>query len=113
MTSLVSRNIYVNGRRTSMRLELEVWAALEEIGAREGRTTSTLRTFISKHPRRGSFTSVIETFALLYCRELVTILEQNQRRNHAFAVNLINSALAAIKYPLSADYGYFFGAPPL
>ena len=56
MTSLVSRNIYVNGRRTSMRLELEVWAALEEIGAREGITTSTLCTFINKHPRRGSFT---------------------------------------------------------
>ena len=97
MTSLVSRNIYVNGRRTSMRLELEVWAALEEIGAREGMTTSTLCTFINKHPRRGSFTSVIRTFALLYYRELVTILEQNQRRDHAVAENLINRTLSAIK----------------
>ena len=37
-----SRNVYVSGRRTSMRLEAGLWEALEEIGRRENQTIHEL-----------------------------------------------------------------------
>ena len=39
---LFSRNVKVNGRRTSMRLEGEIWEALEEISERENLTINEL-----------------------------------------------------------------------
>ena len=42
VTSLISRNIYVNGHRTSMRLEPEVWRALEDIAGFESQSINAL-----------------------------------------------------------------------
>ena len=36
MSTLVSRNVRINGRRTSVKLEPAMWEALAEICAREG-----------------------------------------------------------------------------
>ncbi|MEC8847027.1 MAG: ribbon-helix-helix domain-containing protein, partial [Pseudomonadota bacterium] len=44
VTSLISRNIYVNGHRTSMRLEPEVWRALEDIAGFESQAINALCT---------------------------------------------------------------------
>ena len=97
MTSLVSRNIYVNDHRTSMRLEPEVWHALEEIVSRENITFNMLCTLIAKHPRSGSFTSVIRTFALLYYREWVALLESQDRVQNVFTPSLIDRTIEALK----------------
>jgi len=36
----VSRNVVVQGRRTSMRMELSLWEALEDVARREGDSVS-------------------------------------------------------------------------
>jgi predicted DNA-binding ribbon-helix-helix protein len=68
-TSLVSRNITIMGRRTSVRLEPEMWLALREISARECCSIHDICTLVSirKNPR-SSLTASIRVFLMLYFR---------------------------------------------
>ncbi len=50
-TTLVSRNITVFNRRTSIRLEPEMWKALKEIATRENCTIHDVCTLISLRKR--------------------------------------------------------------
>ena len=74
VTSLISRNIYVNGHRTSIRLEPEVWRALEDITGFESQSINALCAMVHKLPRNGSLTSGMRTFTMLYCKERVGYL---------------------------------------
>jgi predicted DNA-binding ribbon-helix-helix protein len=68
-STLVSRNITVNGRRTSVRLEPEMWRALKEISARENCSIHELCSLISfRKNRRTSLTAAIRVFLMLYFR---------------------------------------------
>jgi predicted DNA-binding ribbon-helix-helix protein len=68
-SSLVSRNITIMKRRTSVRLEPEMWSALREISRREKCTIHDLCTLISvrKSPAT-SLTAAIRVFLMLYFR---------------------------------------------
>jgi predicted DNA-binding ribbon-helix-helix protein len=68
-TTLISRNITVKGRRTSVRLELEMWRALKEIADRESCTIHDIYTLIKmrKNPMT-SLTAAIRVFLMLYFR---------------------------------------------
>lgn len=72
-STLVSRNITVNGRRTSVRLEPEMWRALKEIAARESCSIHELCSLIAfrKKPRT-SLTAAIRVFLMLYFRAATT-----------------------------------------
>lgn len=58
---LISRNIKFSGRRTSVRLEPEFWAALDEIAARRGVKRATV---IESARLDGSLTSAIRVAIL-------------------------------------------------
>ena len=68
-TTLLSRNITVNGRRTSVRLEPEMWNALFDIAKRENCSIHDICTLISirKNPKT-SLTAGIRVFLMLYFR---------------------------------------------
>lgn len=68
-TTLVSRNVTVMGKRTSVRLELEMWQALKEISERENCTIHDICTLIKmrKNPIT-SLTAAIRVFLMLYFR---------------------------------------------
>lgn len=72
-STLVSRNITVSGRRTSVRLEPEMWRALKEISSRETCSIHELCSLISfrKNPRT-SLTAAIRVFLMLYFRAATT-----------------------------------------
>jgi predicted DNA-binding ribbon-helix-helix protein len=72
-TTLVSRNITVMGRRTSVRLEPEMWLALREISDRENCTVHDVCTLIGlcKKPK-SSLTASIRVFIMLYFRAATT-----------------------------------------
>lgn len=68
-SSLVSRNITIMGRRTSVRLEPEMWVAMREISRREKCSIHELCTLI--WVRKGpctSLTAAIRVFLMLYFR---------------------------------------------
>lgn len=72
-STLLSRNITVKGRRTSIRLEPEMWAALREAAKREHCTVHDICSLISIRKNAGtSLTSAIRVFLMLYYRAAST-----------------------------------------
>jgi predicted DNA-binding ribbon-helix-helix protein len=68
-TYLVCRNIVVSGHRTSVRLEKEMWTALNDVAKREECTLYDLASRIDRRKKTGqSFTSAIRVFLMLYYR---------------------------------------------
>jgi len=72
-STLVSRNITVLGRRTSVRLEPEMWNSLREIARREQCRIHDICSLISlrKNPNT-SLTAAIRVFLMLYYRAAAT-----------------------------------------
>jgi predicted DNA-binding ribbon-helix-helix protein len=69
---LEMRVIRIGDRRTSLRLESEMWCALEEIGAREKVTLPALCGHIEKtRLAGGSFTAALRAFLISYYRAQV------------------------------------------
>ncbi|MCB1563786.1 MAG: ribbon-helix-helix domain-containing protein [Alphaproteobacteria bacterium] len=81
-TTLVSRNITVMGRRTSVRLEPEMWAALREIASREVCTSHDICTLIAMRKNCDtSLTAAIRVFLMLYFRAACSE-DGHQRAGH-------------------------------
>lgn len=81
-STLVSRNITVNGRRTSVRLEPEMWRALKEISVRENCSIHELCSLIAfRKNKRTSLTAAIRVFLMLYFRAATTE-EGHSRAGH-------------------------------
>ena len=72
-TTLISRNITVQGRRTSVRLEPEMWTALREIASQEVCSIHDICTLISLRKKENtSLTAAIRVFIMLYFRAATT-----------------------------------------
>jgi len=71
-TTLISKNVVINGFRTSLRLEQEIWEALEEICDRERLTLNELCSFVDTHHSDLNRTSAIRTFVVAYLRAIAT-----------------------------------------
>lgn len=67
-SSLQSRNVTVGGHRTSLRLEQDVWDALEEVCSRENLNIHELCTHIEMHKSGPSRTAAVRTYVLSYFR---------------------------------------------
>ncbi|WP_168220446.1 ribbon-helix-helix domain-containing protein [Azospirillum thermophilum] len=62
------RNVRVNGRRTSMRLETQIWDALEDIARREGTDLNGLLTHLDMRRGKSSLASAARLYTLAYYR---------------------------------------------
>ena len=69
---LVNRNIVAARGRSSMRLEPEIWEALQEICRRERVGLGDLVQHVEGKGPEGGRTSAIRTFAFLYFRAAAT-----------------------------------------
>lgn len=81
-STLISRNITVLGRRTSVRLEPEMWSVLREISKRENCKIHDICSLI--HLRKNpdtSLTAAIRVFMMLYYRAAATE-EGHHRAEH-------------------------------
>ena len=72
MSTLVSRNVSLADRRTSIRLEPEMWDALHEICAREGRSLHDICTEIDRQRTEAALTASVRVFILNYFRAAAT-----------------------------------------
>jgi predicted DNA-binding ribbon-helix-helix protein len=70
MTSLINRNVIVDGHRTSMRLEPEFWGMLHDICERTGVDIHTLVGQIDVAGRAGGRTSAVRVYIATYFRAL-------------------------------------------
>jgi predicted DNA-binding ribbon-helix-helix protein len=70
MSSLRTRNVTVDGHRTSVRLEPALWDAFDEICRRERKSARTVCSEIGRRQREGGFTSALRVYILDYFRAL-------------------------------------------
>lgn len=71
--SLVSRNVTVNSRRTSVRLEPEMWNGLQDICRREYASVHDICSAIAtRKPAGTSMTAAIRVFVVAYFRAAST-----------------------------------------
>jgi len=69
-SSLISRNLAVSGHKTTVRLEDEMWAALNAVAEDEGCSVNEIAGRIYRRKKSGqSFTSAIRVFLMLYYRD--------------------------------------------
>ncbi len=71
-STLVNRNITAAGKRTSMRLEPELWSGLQEICRRERSDLSALVRRIHAESGRSGRTSAVRVYVLRYFRAAAT-----------------------------------------
>jgi len=72
-TSLVSHNLVICGRRTTVRLEDEMWDSFKDIAESKGCSVHELGTDIYRRKKSGQgFTSAIRIFLTLYYRDAAT-----------------------------------------
>ncbi|MBT3793158.1 MAG: ribbon-helix-helix domain-containing protein [Rhodospirillales bacterium] len=65
---LICKNVNVSDRRTSIRLEEELWAAAKELCVREGMTLHELCTLIDHVRKNSSLTAALRVFLVVYYR---------------------------------------------
>ncbi|NQV47876.1 MAG: ribbon-helix-helix domain-containing protein [Rhodospirillaceae bacterium] len=70
--SLISRNVTINGRRTSLRMEAELWEALGEICDRESQSFHDVCTQIENKREKSNRTSAVRTYIIDYFRDAAT-----------------------------------------
>lgn len=71
-STLVNRNVTVNGHRTSMRLEPAMWDALEDVCRRESLSIHDVCSLVDTRRTQSSLTAAIRVFILGYFRAAVT-----------------------------------------
>ena len=86
-STLVSGNVTVAGRRTSIRLEPQMWGALREVCAREGKTIHMLVTDIDHGRAASSLTAAIRVHVMDYFRVAATE-DGHRRAGHGGEVQL-------------------------
>ena len=67
MSTLISRNVRMDGRRTSVRLEPDMWEALRDICSRKGMSIGQVCSEVNRG-RTAGFTSSLRVFILNYYR---------------------------------------------
>lgn len=65
-SALRARNVRINNRRTSVKLEPAFWDALETVARREGTTVNDLCTLVHEKADGYGLTAAIRVFLLAY-----------------------------------------------
>ncbi len=73
VSTLISHNVVVGGRRTSVRLEKEMWLGLKDIARRENCAIHDICDKISQRKRENtSLTAAIRVFVMVYYQAAAT-----------------------------------------
>ncbi|WP_114395234.1 ribbon-helix-helix domain-containing protein [Oleisolibacter albus] len=94
-SSLSIRNVTVLDQRTSVRMEEEMWQALLDICAREGRSVHEVCSEIARHkPGPASLTAAIRVFLLAYYRTAATP-EGHRQAGHGAGADVVAAVFAS------------------
>ena len=96
-SSLVSRNIMIDGHRTSVRLEPEMWDGLREICRRERISLHQVCTSVAqKKEDETSLTAAIRVYVMFYYRMAATE-DGHAKAGHGLGLTLIRMSGGAIQ----------------
>lgn len=80
--SSICRNLKIRGRRTSLRMEADMWDALYDVSQRRGMTPSALVSEIEEQRGDSSTTGALRVYVLRFYREAlheVTVASRPRR----------------------------------
>lgn len=87
-STLLSKNIVISGKRTSIRLEPEMWQSLKDIARRERCTVNDVCTLVSMCKKDlSSLTASIRVFLMLYYKAASTE-EGHMKAGHGNIYNM-------------------------
>lgn len=100
MSTLISHNVNIDGRRTSIRLEKEMWIGLKDIAQREKCKVHDLCSIVSARKRQNtSLTAAIRVFIMAYYHAASTD-EGHIRAGHGLgASNAVNVMIKMNEMP--------------
>jgi predicted DNA-binding ribbon-helix-helix protein len=99
--ALISRNVTINDRRTSIRLESQMWIALKEVADRERCSIHDICTVIANRKSANiTLTAAIRIFLVLYYKSASTE-EGHKVAGHGSFQKMVSRATS----PRKADYG--------
>jgi predicted DNA-binding ribbon-helix-helix protein len=105
ITSLQGKNITVMGRRTSIRLEPEMWKMLYEVAEKEDTTIHEICSLIALRKRaEASLTSSIRVFLLLYFRSATT-RDGHRNAGHGDFNTMLTRAKVSVNLKTGAPLG--------
>lgn len=88
-TSLVTRNVRIGAKRTSVRLEPELWKALERIAAEENTDINEICTRVAATKGViGGFTSALRVYIVCYWSGITPAMVQQPKRVRAEQVDV-------------------------
>ena len=94
---LLCKNVIVNGRRTSMRLDRETWISLADICAREGVTLHDICSRIDVVKGKAGLSASTRLFVLTYFRNLLKRYEKEDKSREKEAAADINMVLDSVR----------------
>ena len=98
-TALISRNVTVNKRRTSIRLEAQMWISLKEVAVREKCTIHDICTVIAARKSGNiTLTAAIRIFLMLYYKAASTEEGHKIAGHGAFKQMIARAANQSSKY---------------
>lgn len=98
-STLISRNITILGKRTSIRLEPEMWRAVKDIAQREKCTVHDVCSLVSLRKKKNtSLTAAIRVFIMLYYKASSTE-DGHKNAGHGNFENMINRARIGVNAP--------------
>lgn len=102
-STLVIRNVIVLGKRTSLRMEPEMWDALSDVAQREGHSLHDICTrIVERKPPASSLTAAIRVFLVNYYR-MSSTEDGHHRAGHGQGrPDIITRALGVATLRLSA-----------
>ncbi|HEC90668.1 MAG TPA: hypothetical protein ENI55_03265 [Alphaproteobacteria bacterium] len=105
--NLISKNVTINGRRTSLRLEEELWEALNDVCRCESLTIHKLCSLIDSRRHGSSRTSSVRTFIIAYFRIAAASNGGLAGRGEAGETtgNALNSDIAELMSSIGAGFG--------
>ena len=93
-STLISHNIMVEGRRTSVRLEKEMWMAIKDIAKNEKCTIHELCSAVSQRKKSDtSLTAAIRVFIMAYYQAAAT-QEGHRNAGHGKGATVAGEVLA-------------------
>lgn len=92
---LVSRNVTISGRRTSIRLEQEMWDCLGEIARRERLSIHQIASVVDAVRQSSSLTAKLRVFIVGYFRAAATEAG-HAHAGHGQSLNALAGARAAL-----------------
>jgi len=96
---LLCKNVVVNGRRTSMRLDKETWSSLSDICKRENITLNKLCSLIDSSKGVSGLSAATRLFVLTYYRRSLSKyeigLKSTEEASPSFRVEQVLNAVRA------------------